>query len=100
MLEEVYTVDQLRKLLVPVFRNHDIRKAVLFGSYGKGKADGQSDVDLLVESDLKGLKFVGLIEDVRTAVDKEVDILDVSHVEKGSRIDREIEKTGVLLYEK
>ncbi len=100
MSSEIYTAEEIRKRLYPVFKRHNIRKAVLFGSYGKGKADARSDVDLLVDSDLKGLRFVGFMEEIRSAVDKEVDVFDVTHIEKGSRIEKEIEKTGVLLYEK
>lgn len=100
MSSEIYTAEEIRKRLYPVFKRHNIRKAVLFGSYGKGKADARSDVDLLVDSDLKGLRFVGFMEEIRSAVDKEVDVFDVTHIEKGSRIEKEIEKTGALLYEK
>lgn len=63
-------------------------------------ATKESDIDLLVDSGLKGFGFVGLIEDVRAAVDKDLDILDVTHVEKGSEFNLEIQKTGVLMYEK
>lgn len=62
-------------------------------------ATKESDIDLLVDSGLKGFGFVGLIEDVRAAVDKDLDILDVTHVEKGSEINLEIQKSGVLMYE-
>ena len=48
--------------------------------------------NLLVDSGLKGLNFGGLIEDIRAAVDKDVDIFDITHVEKGSKIDMEIQK--------
>lgn len=100
MSDKIYTLNELQSLLLPVFRHHDVRRAVLFGSYGKGKADCRSDVDLLVDSDLRGLRFVALIEDVRSALEKEVDVLDVSHIVKGSEIDSEIKRTGILLYEK
>jgi len=100
MSDTVYTISQLKERLIPIFINNRIKRAVLFGSYGKGKATKESDIDLLVDSGLKGLGFVGLIEDVRAAVDKNVDVLDVTHVEKGSEIDLEIQKTGVLMYEK
>ena len=100
MSDKIYTLNELQSLLLPVFRHHDVRRAVLFGSYGKGKADCRSDVDLLVDSDLRGLRFVGLIEDVRSTLEKEVDVLDVSHIVKGSEIDSEIKRTGILLYEK
>lgn len=50
---------------------------------------------------MTGLRFVGMIEDIRQAVgDREVDVLDVSHIEADSRITREIENTGILIYEK
>ena len=66
----------------------------------KGTATAKSDLDLLVQSDLKGLKFVGLIEAVREAAGMPVDVFDVSHIERGSLIDREIQATGVTIYEK
>lgn len=59
-----------------------------------------SDVDLLVDSGLRGLKFIGLSEDVRKVLDKDIDIFDVTHIEPNSKIDYEIKSTGVLLYEK
>lgn len=99
MSNEIYTIEQLKAMLIPIFRLHGVKRAVLFGSYGKGQAGMDSDIDLLVDSSLRGLRFVGLMEDVRSTVDKEVDLLDVSHVEANSEIDDEIKKTGVLLYE-
>lgn len=100
MSDEIYTIEELKIRLLPVFRLYQIRRAVLFGSYGKGVANRKSDVDLFVDSNLKGLRFVGLIEDIRSAVDKDVDVFDITHVEKDSMIDNEIKKTGVLIYEK
>ncbi|MCD8347776.1 MAG: nucleotidyltransferase domain-containing protein [Lachnospiraceae bacterium] len=99
MSSKIYTVAQIKDILHPVFRRHNVRRAVLFGSYGKGRANEKSDLDLLVDSGLKGLKFVGLIEEVREAVDKEIDMIDVSHLEKNSEIDTEIRETGVVIYE-
>ena len=99
MTREIYTIEQLRSMLIPVFRLHGVKSAVLFGSYGKGIAGADSDIDLLVDSRLRGLRFVGLMEDVRSAVDKDVDLLDIRHVEENSKAQEEIKKTGVLLYE-
>ena len=68
--------------------------AILFGSYGKRNASKKSDVDLLVDSGLHGLKFIGLGEEIRAALDKEVDLFDVSHIEPASRIEKEIGRNG------
>ena len=99
-MPDILTVPQLQEFLSPVFDRYGIRRAVLFGSYGKGTATETSDVDLLVDSGLRGLRFVGLLDDVQRAVGKDVDLFDVSHIESGSRIDREIRDTGVTIYEK
>ncbi len=100
MTSQIYTVEQLKNLLGSVFRHYDIKKAILFGSYAKGEATEDSDVDLLVNSGLRGLSFVGLKEDLCKAVGKDVDVLDVTHIEKDSKIDEEIQKTGIVIYER
>jgi predicted nucleotidyltransferase len=87
-------------MLTPVFLRNGVRKAVLFGSYGKGVASPKSDIDLFVDSGLRGLDFFGLLDDVVEAVDKRVDLIDVDEVTAGSRIEQEIAATGILLYEK
>ena len=61
-------------------------------------ADKNSDVDLLLDSRLRGLKFVGLIEDVRSALDKEVDVFDETHIMPGSKISSEIQNDGIVIF--
>ncbi len=56
-MQKIYTISQIRILLYPVFQEQHIRKAVLFGSYAKGTAGQQSDIDILVDSGLKGMAF-------------------------------------------
>lgn len=99
MNERIYTPEQIKQILTPVFREHNVRKAILFGSYGKGNARKQSDVDILVDSGLKGLAFFGLLEDVVNSLDKYVDLLDVSEIVPESPVDREIRRSGVVIYE-
>lgn len=97
-MSEQYTISELKDRLNPIFEKHGVRKAVLFGSYGKGTASAKSDVDLFVDSGLRGLRFVGLLEDIQQALGIDVDLFDVTHIEAGSQIDREIQETGVLIY--
>lgn len=99
MCDTIYTIDDIKTALHPVFVRHSVKKAVLFGSYVKGLADQNSDVDLLLDSGLRGLKFVGLIEDVRSALDKEVDVFDETHIIPNSQIFSEISRDGVVIYE-
>ena len=94
------TPQQLASVLIPIFEEYKINKAVLFGSYAKGSATSDSDVDLLVDSGLRGLKFVGLIQSISDALKLPIDLFDVSHIETNSPIRDEIESTGVVIYEK
>lgn len=99
-MDKVYSLPQLKDALFPLFLDYDIRKAVLFGSYGKGTATGKSDVDLLVDSSLRGLRFIGFLDEVQRALGKDVDLFDVSHIQPDAPIDQEIRRTGVTIYEK
>jgi len=99
MADEVYTIEQLKALLVPVFQRNNVRKPIVFGTYGKGEASPNSDIDLFVDSGLRGLDFYGLLEEVVHAVGKDVDLIDASEVVPGSPVDMEIAETGILLYD-
>ena len=96
----VTNVSEVKSALTPVFDQYHISQAILFGSVAKGTATKKSDLDLLVKSDLRGLKFVGFMEAIRQATGMPVDVFDVSHIEQGSLIDQEIQATGVKIYEK
>ncbi|MBQ9080721.1 MAG: nucleotidyltransferase domain-containing protein [Clostridia bacterium] len=100
MCDKIYTIDDIRKTLYPVFSAYNIKKAVLFGSYVKGRATEHSDIDLLLDSGLRGLQFVGLIEAVRGALDKDVDVFDETHIIPNSKIFSEINKDGIVIYER
>ena len=70
----------------------------MFGSYAKGTATTRSDVDILVDSGLRGLAFFGLLEDVAAALETPVDLLDVTQIRQSSSIGREIRESGVEIF--
>ena len=98
MKGNVYTVNDIKEKLLPVFKKHNIKKAVLFGSYAKGSADNRSDIDIMVDSHLRGLAFYGLLEDVVNAIGKSVDLLDKQQIKAESKVEQEINATGVVIY--
>lgn len=97
-MNKLYTVSELTQILTPIFLENGVKQAILFGSYAKGSATKQSDIDLLVDSGLRGLAFFGLLEDVVSALDAPIDLLDTSQIQKGSQIEQEIQKSGVRIY--
>ncbi|MCR5348911.1 MAG: nucleotidyltransferase domain-containing protein [Bacilli bacterium] len=70
----------------------------LFGSYAKGTAKGDSDVDLYVSSSLTGLAFVGLVEKLRQTLHKKVDLIRGSKLNNNVALVNEIMKYGVKIY--
>jgi len=94
----IYDLPEIKRRLEPIFTSSGVKSAILFGSYAQGQATEDSDVDILVDSGLRGLDFVGLIEYVREALEKDIDLIDVTHIISDSRISKEIATTGVLIY--
>ena len=95
-----YNKNNIAEILRPVFLNHNVNKAVLFGSAGRSEATENSDIDSAVDSGLKGLAFFGLLEDVCNLVDCRVDLIDTQDIIPDSAIDKEIRRTGVTIYER
>ena len=96
--ESIYDIAEIKRRLEPVFRANGVKSAVLFGSYAKGEAALNSDIDIMVDSGLRGLDFVGLIEYVREALETNVDLIDIHYVDRDSSIEKEVKSTGVSIY--
>lgn len=106
-LEEINPIDEehgiidieyIRDKCQKVFEKYDVDFCYLFGSYAKNKATPTSDVDLLISAKVKGLKFYGLVEEVRTALHKKVDVLDVNQLNNNMDLTQEILKDGIKIY--
>ncbi len=44
-----YSVDELRRIIAPIAQEHGVKSVFLFGSYSRGTASADSDVDLKIE---------------------------------------------------
>ncbi len=81
-----------------VFQSYEVEYCYLFGSYAKGKARADSDVDLFVVTDTKGLRFFGMVEELRQALGKSVDVLGQEQLDGNADLAREILRDGVKIY--
>lgn len=94
----ILEISDIVKKCSEIFRNYDINYCYLFGSYAKGKATQTSDVDLLISSNIKGLKFYGLVEEIRSSLHKKVDVLDINQLKDNLELVNEILADGVKIY--
>ncbi|MBE5919705.1 MAG: nucleotidyltransferase domain-containing protein [Pseudobutyrivibrio ruminis] len=99
MSEKILTIETINVALTPVFIEHGVKEAILFGSYAKGNARENSDIDIYVDSGLKGLSFFGLLEDMVMTLGKQIDLIDVSQIKPNSKLFNEIKEYGVTIYE-
>ena len=63
--------------LIDICRQNDVVKVCVFGSMARGEANGQSDIDLIIEfSERKSLlALVALERKISTALGRKVDLL-------------------------
>jgi len=99
--QKIYTIDEIKALLNPIFKANDVIKSILFGSYARGEATAESDVDLItyVKDSMSIFKFAEMSGDVEDILDKKIDFL-YGGDEFSKSMQESIEKTGVLLFEK
>ena len=94
----ILDMDFIRDKCKEVFDEYPVHYCILFGSYAKGKATESSDLDLLVSSDVKGLKFYGLVEKLRLALHKKVDVLNLDQLKDNLKLTDEILRDGIRIY--
>lgn len=94
----ILSVTQIKDICSEVFANYDVEYCYLFGSYAKGKAREESDVDLLVSTSVSGIKFYDLVEVLRESLKKKVDVLNTEQLNGNTQLLDEILKHGVKIY--
>ena len=84
----VYTLDEIRRRVQPVAEKYHLKAVYVFGSYARGDASEDSDVDLLVDlagAELSGFFAIGgLYNDLEAALQKEIDLITTESLEQPS----------------
>ena len=97
-MDKVYTIDEIRSIVVPIAAAHDVDRIYLFGSYARGEATPGSDIDLRVDKGrLRGLFALGaLYADLEDQLGKKLDLLTTGSLD--SNFLQHIANEEVLLY--
>lgn len=94
----ILTLEDIKAACKTVLDEYEVKYCILFGSYAKGKATETSDVDLLISTDVTGLRFFGMVERLRTELHKKVDLLDLRQLNNNEALLDEILKDGIKIY--
>jgi predicted nucleotidyltransferase len=100
-VDSIFSIEEIKSKADAVFRENQVKRAFLFGSYAHGNPGAISDVDIAVdtEGNISFLRVCGLMEELSQIFGKRVDLFDFREIEKNSGIMKEITQRGVLLYE-
>ncbi len=98
MTAKVYTINEIKNIVSPIAQRYGVDRVFLFGSYARGEATPESDLDFRIDrGKLRGLFALGgMYSDLQEQFDKKLDLLTTASLDDDflKRISRE----EVLVY--
>lgn len=91
-------IQSIQEQLLPVLKRHNVVRSSLFGSFVRGEAGPESDIDILVDlpKEKSLFDFIGLKMDLEKTLNKKVDLLTFSSL--SPRLKNIVEKEQVPVY--
>jgi len=68
-------IRRLQKKIIPILKKNNVARAGIFGSYARGEAKKNSDVDILVEFNGSLLTLVSIERELKESLRRNVDLL-------------------------
>ena len=93
-----YSVEEIKAIVSALARQYGAGRIFLFGSYARGDANADSDIDLRIDKGaIRGLQLGGLAADLEDAFGMSVDLVPTGSLDKNFL--KSISADEVLLYE-
>ena len=99
MDKNIVPLENITALVKPLAEKYHVREIYLFGSYARGEADEDSDMDFLVFGG-EGFKLTSILalgEDLRAVLKKKVDVFEIREINQDSEFFRTIMREKVLV---
>lgn len=92
------SVNEVKEKAVPILRAAGARRSAIFGSFARGEATPESDIDILVDlPDGKSLfDFVGLKLELEDTLNRPVDLVEYSTIKPRLRPSIEADQIAIL----
>ena len=99
MSENVFTISKIKEIVKPIAEKYNVEEIYLFGSYARGEATKDSDLDFLVfgGKSFKLTMIFALAEELREAFQKEVDVFEIHEVNMDSAYYSSIMKERLIV---
>ena len=100
----VYTIHEIRSKVLPILVKYRIPAMYLFGSYARGNATEDSDIDFLIDTtgtELTSLLRLGALYcDLEEAFQKPIDLITVRSIMQESSMESDIDFRNTVLKER
>ena len=75
-------INRIKQRIIPILKNHEVKRAALFGSCINGTMKKTSDVDILIDINKKVslLDFVGIKMELESALKRKVDLVEYNTI--------------------
>ena len=99
-MERIYSISEIASLVAPVARAYGVERVALFGSYARGEARPDSDIDLRIdEGKIKGyFKLAGFYSELEEKFSVPIDVLTTGALD--DEFLARIKESEVILYER
>lgn len=76
-MDRIYALEEISDIVIPILKSYGVSRAYLFGSYARGEALPDSDIDLRIDGGKIRSMFGlgGLYHDLTEALKKPVDLV-------------------------
>ena len=100
----IYTLEEIRSRTLPIIQKYHIPAMYLFGSYARGQATEDSDLDFLVDTtgtSLTSLLRLGALYcDLENAFEKRFDLITVRSIMQNTDMASDIDFRNAVLKER
>ena len=97
MSEGILSINEIQRIVRPLAEKYHISEVYIFGSYARNEATAKSDIDFLVfgGKEFKLTSIFAFAEELRRAIDKDIDVFEINEVNTDSSFYQTIMKEKV-----
>ena len=100
----VYSVEEIKNIIMPIVKRYNIPAIFLFGSYARGEANENSDIDFLVDTTGTGLNSLltlgALYCDLEEAFEKHIDLITVRSIMQEPKMPSDVDFKNTVMRER